>query len=103
MAANLPQFQSDDRPFQMMQNQWASILTPVLNSPIVNGRLITGQALINGATTINHRLDRKLQGWVIVGNNAAATIYDSQTTNTMPDKTLILNSSAACIVAIWVF
>lgn len=103
MAANLPQFQSTDRNFQMMQSQWSAALTPVLQSPIVNGRLITGQALINGATTINHRLDRKLQGWIIVGNNAAATIYDSQLTNTMPDKTLILNSNAACVVSVWVF
>jgi hypothetical protein len=89
--------------WNMAQNRWASILNPVVNSPIVNGRMLTNVALINGTTIVNHGLGRTLQGWIIAGINGAATIYDNQTTNQLKDLTLSLTSNAAVIAQIWVF
>lgn len=84
-------------------NKWASLLNPLLASPIVNGQLLTGIALINGTTIVNHKLGRKIQGYIVVGSSAAATIHDSQATNQMPQLTLQLISNAATTVALWVF
>ena len=97
--ATLPQ-QLD---WNMAQNRWASILNPVISSPIVNGLLLTNVSLINGTTVINHKLGRKLQGWILVGINGAATIYDNQASNQMTDLTLSLTSDADVICSIWVF
>lgn len=99
----LPQFQDDDRTLQMLQNSWASMINPVLNNPLNNGNLLKNISLVSGTNVINHLLGRKLQGWIIVGINAAATIYDNQANNQTPDKTLILISSAAATVNIEVF
>lgn len=90
-------------PIQQLQSQWASILNPVIAKQIIQGQLLTNQALINGVTPINHRLGRPLIGWIIVGINAPAIVYDSQATNQTTDLTLILNSDAACTCNIWVF
>lgn len=65
--------------------------------------MLTGVALINGSTTINHKLGRKLQGWLIIGLNGAASIYDNQANNSMKDKTLVLVSNAAVTVNLMVF
>lgn len=90
-------------PKTQSENQWASIIEPVLNAPIVDGSLMTGIVLISGTTVVNHKLGRKLVGWLIVGSNAAATVYDNQATNQTPQLTLSLTSSAAVTVNLWVF
>jgi hypothetical protein len=87
-------------PLPLMQTQWASQLDPVLGNPLVQGNLLTGIALINGVTVINHKLSRQMQGWIIVDQNAAATVYRSAALNS---STLSLTSNAAVTVALWVF
>ncbi len=87
-------------PWELAQDRWSTILSPVLNSEINQGRLITGIALINGSKVIDHKLGRKQQGYMIVDQDAAATIYRSAALN---DKTLTLTSNAICNIALWVF
>jgi hypothetical protein len=99
----LAQFQTDVQEFSLMQNSWAAAIEPLLSSPIVNGRLINDVDLIAGDTIINHRLGRKLVGWIVVGSNAAASIFDKQSLNQMPQLTLVLNSSAPVKVNLYVF
>lgn len=86
-----------------MQSQWAAQLNPVLASPGTAPLILTNQALASGTNTVNHLLGRKLQGWRIIRKRAAADIYDNQDNNQMPDKTLILISSAAVVVDLEVF
>jgi len=97
--AKLPQ----ELPWNDADNKWASILNPIVANPIVNSLILKDVVLAAGDNTINHRLGRKLQGYLIVGINAAATIYDKQSTNQMPQLTLVLNSSAPATAQILVF
>jgi hypothetical protein len=101
--ATLPQFQSDDRVVQMMQNAWASQINPILNNPTNNSLILKKIDLISGTTVVPHKLGRKLQGWKIVRQRASASIYDDQDNNQMPQLTLRLISSAAVTVDIEVF
>ena len=86
-----------------MQNRWASIINPVLSSPIVNGQLLANIDLSIGTNTINHKLGRQLKGWLIVGIDGAAQIYDNQATNQFDELTLSLTSDAAVSCSLWVF
>lgn len=99
VAGNL----SSNLPWELANNKWAASLNPLLSNPIVNGRVLSGVVLTTGANTINHGLQRKLQGYVVILKSADVTIYDSQANNQMPDFNLILNSSEAAIVSIYVF
>lgn len=100
----LPQFQSDNASFTMMQNTWATQLNPLLNNPIVNGVILKNISLAIGDNNINHTLGRNLQGWVLVRQRAVfAQVFDKQDTNPMPSKTLVLNSNAVAVVDILVF
>lgn len=99
----LPNFQSQLTEFNMMQSQWASQLNPVIANSLVQGVLLERVSLSSGLNTINHRLGRKLKGWFVTRIRGPASLYDTQDTNQMPDKTLTLNSSAAVIVDLWVF
>lgn len=96
----LPIFQSQSREMSQMQTEWASQLNPLLDMPFSSGLLLTGVHLINGVTTINHKLARKLQGYIITDIDSAATIFRSQPKNAL---TLTLTSNAATNVSLFVF
>lgn len=98
--STLPQFQSDDKDFQLMQNKWGSLLNPLLSKAILNGEVVSSVELAVGNTVVNHRLGRKPQGWMITDIDAASTIYRSAA---FSELTLTLNSSAAATADIYVF
>lgn len=100
---SLTQFQDDDQTFQQMQNQWASVLNPVLRVPLNSGFTLTNIQLVTGANSINHLLQRPLQGWFLVRQRGPASVYDAQDTNSTPGITLNLVSSASVSVDIFVF
>jgi|WetSurMetagenome_2_1015567.scaffolds.fasta_scaffold703717_2 hypothetical protein len=99
----LPQFNTDDRPLSLMQNAWATKLNPLLDHPFFNGHILEKVSLGTGSNVVNHLLNRKLLGWVIVRRRANATVYDTQDTNALPDKTLTLVASTNVVVDIFVF
>lgn len=99
----LPRFQGDSDIFNMMQTKWASILNPLLANPLIQGQLLQDVPLINGTVEVSHGLGRKLVGWIIVGINASATVYDNQASNRIPDLTLSLTSNAVATAQLYVF
>lgn len=100
---SLPIFHGVSKDLSLLQTAWANIINPVVDLPLVQGLIIKNQALVNGSTVINHRLGRKLQGWIVVRQRAAASIYDTQDSNPSPNLTLTLVSDAVVSVDIYVF
>ena len=87
-----------------VQTNISNAIRPLLSSPIVNGFILSGVALTNGTrNVIDHKLNRALVGWFIIGSNAGATVWDEQNTNTTPERTLFLQCSANVTVNLWVF
>ncbi len=87
----------------MLQTTWSAAISPALSSEIVNGVLLKNISLVVGSNQVNHRLGRKLQGWLIVRKRAAGAFYDTQDTNRMADKTLLLVSDSVVNVDLWCF
>lgn len=87
-------------PIDLMQTKWAAQLNPVISNPLNSISILKNISLVNGATSINHKLGQMQQGWMILDVDAAATIYRSQAFN---DKTLTLTSNAACTVTLGVY
>jgi hypothetical protein len=100
MTPNLPIYQVKDKTLMQLQTVWKSQLTPAIQSPIIQGLQLDGVKLLVGANTINHLLQRQMQGWMIVDINGAAAIYRSQPLN---DTTLTLTSNAIVTVSIWAY
>lgn len=97
---SLPSFQTDDLALSLMQTRWATELNPLLANPVLLGNNLTNIALKIGTTAINHKLGRKMQGWILTDVDGAASIYRSVGFN---DLTLTLISNAAVTVNIYVF
>lgn len=99
----LPIFQTQVRELSQMQTQWASQLNPVVASPIVLGHQLKNVELASGSNVVNHGLGKTLTGWFIVRQRSAATMYDTQDSNQMPQLTLNLTASAPVSIDLWVY
>lgn len=86
-------------PWDLASPRWASILNPLLASPLTQGQQISVD-LVAGANTIYHSLGQAPQGWIVVDVNAAITLFRSQPFNT---KTLTLTASAPATASIYIF
>lgn len=98
--AQLPLYKNDNPEFQWMQAKWKSALDPILANPVINGLQLPDITLIAGTNVINHRLNRKMQGWMVTDTNSPYMPYRSAAFN---DSTLTLTSSVSCTVSLWVF
>jgi len=103
MAKQLPTIQNVDRTLSMLQSQWKAILDNLLAAPMSEYVMLSDLKLVSGSNVINHKLGRKLVGYVVTLKSAASDIHDNQTVNTMPDKTLILVASAPVTLSLMVF
>ena len=89
-------------PFDQLLTKWSSELNPLLANPLNNSQILENVVLIDGTNVINHKLGRVMQGWFIIDQNAAASIYRVPT-SPFNNLTLTLSSSAAVTVNIGVF
>lgn len=100
---SIAKVQTNNREVNQLQSNILSYLNTLGQNALLSGTILTEQSLVNGSNTINHKLDRKLQGWFIIRQRGPASIYDNQDSNTSPNRTLILISSADVSVDIFVF
>ncbi len=99
----LPLQQTDNKDLSILQTKWKSILDPVLSNPLIAPVILPGVVLYSGTNVVNHRLGKKLTGWIVIGNSASTTFYDKQASNQQPQLTLVLNASGDCTVSLLVF
>lgn len=99
----LAQVQSNDLKLEQIQAASRTATQSSRSNPINGGTILVSIELSSGDNTISHKLSQKPQGWFIVRQRGAATIYDKQDDNQNADKTLVLNSSADVTVDIFVF
>lgn len=92
--------QSASRELNQFQSNVATVLNPILKNAISSGVILEGIDLISGTTSIPHTLGRTQQGWFLTDIDGAATVYRSSAFN---NTTLVLTSSAAVTVNIYVF
>lgn len=121
MAAKIPLVVTQDRTQNLYQTQLGKSLTPILQCPVSYGLVIQSITidnsnnrvqsnflnLVSGANIIQHQLGRKPQGYFIVRQKSAASIYDTwdtQNIDSQPLETVVtFNSSANVTVSIWIF
>lgn len=99
--SNIELIQTQDQDVNQLQINIKKVLTPLINNPLLGGNVLQS-TLATGDNKISHGLNRALQGWVIVDVNGITDVYRNQG-NFDPTKILVLNSSAAVSVSLYVF
>ena len=110
-APVIPTTQSDR---QIMEAITLALRKLYATIALINGRLLTTSATANGQSVplvltagkdnaVQHSLGRPARGWFVVNANAAATLYQSASTNPAPNQQILLVTSATVTVSLWVF
>lgn len=80
-------------------NEWTS---QIINIPILDGVLLENIPLTVNSRQVQHKLGRRIRGWIIIKQNADAVIYDDSAN--YDNKTFIkLKATANVTVSLWVF
>jgi hypothetical protein len=95
--------QTTNREVNQLQSNILTYLNTLGQNAINSGVILKDQSLKSGTNTISTKLERPLQGWFIVRQRSAASIYDNQDNNKDNSRTLILISNADVSVDIFVF
>lgn len=98
-----PHIQSDSREVNMLQDNIINALNPLLSLPLSDSNLIRGVELLTGSNSINHGLGRPLIGWILTRKDADENVYDNQSNNPLPERTLLLVSTGDVSVDVMVF
>lgn len=100
--SQLPIYHGASREMSLMQTQWASLINPAINAPLLQGNYLNNIALVSGDNTINHLLGRAYQGWLLTGMHGAfIELYDVP--SPMPTLTLVLNANTSGSISLYVF
>jgi hypothetical protein len=102
-VSRLRRVQTPDREINQLQSNVAEILEPLSSNALSSGYVLSSVVLAVGDNAVNHKLNRTLIGWFIVRKRGTSVIYDKQDANTQKNVTLVLNSSLAETVDIYVF
>lgn len=87
-----------------LQSNSEAVFKDIVRRLVLDGQLLKDISLTTGQTnSVDHKLQRKLVGYFLVGNSANSVVYDSQASNQTPDLTLNLLCSANTTVSLWVF
>lgn len=82
----------------------SDMLRPLLAKEILDGRLVSEISLATGVTNhVSHKLQRAIQGWIVVKSNADSRFWDGEDSNINRQAFLDLHCSANCVVSLWVF
>lgn len=104
MTSKFDSVRTKDANLQALQESAKATADEVSGCPLIDGRLIESIVIVLGTPkVVQHGLGRKLKGWLMVRKSAGASIWDSQSTNALATKSLVLNASANVTVSLWVF
>lgn len=86
---------------QRQHDSTLAAITPVLNSQIVYGNLVTAE-VVSGDNVIPHNLGRPYIMWIVAGTNNSAIAPEETAVNNIKDKVLVLTCAAAGTLKLWI-
>jgi hypothetical protein len=96
---SLKKLASDSAEFNRFQEYVQATLGPLLQSPLLDGVLISGVALTTAPLEIDHKLGRQPQGWILVSPDAEETVWQVS----VDKRTLVLQASGSLTSNLWIF
>jgi hypothetical protein len=93
------------REVQQYCDNLAARVDEICRIPTLRGNLIDGVTLSTSVsgTVVSHGLGRAYRGWIVVRVSAATAPIIDELASSDATKALVLRTSQACTVSVWVF
>ena len=86
-----------------VQGYIAAALNPLFQLPFASGNRVQDLDITTADTIVDHGLEQKPEGWIVLKQDAAQVIYESATTNDFPEATIILQAGGTVTVDLFFF
>lgn len=104
MAKTFRRINSESTDLNKVQDNIDNAFSYLVQDPFTSAVLLKNIKLTAGNDNIiNHKLGRNLIGWILVRKRGPGDIWDKQDENTIPNLTLILNTSQDVVVDLRVY
>ena len=97
------QLATGSAPVDQVQGYIATALNPLLQLPFASGNRIQDVEITTADTIVDHGLEQKPEGWIILKQNAAQVIYESATVNDFSKTTVILKAGGTVTCDLFFF
>ena len=94
--------QPDSYDSDVIQRNTKEFVKQLEDNIILDGILLNDIVITTADTVIEHKLNRKFQGWMIVRKNANADVWESAT-QTLESKFITLKSDTTVTVSIYIY
>jgi len=81
----------------------ATALNPLFQLPFASGNRVQDLDITTADTIVDHGLEQKPEGWIVLKQNAAQVIYESATVNDFPETTVILKAGGTVTADLFFF
>jgi len=97
------QLSTGSAPVDQVQGYIATALHPLFQLPFASGFKVADLEITTADTVVDHGLEQKPEGWLILKQNAAQVIYESATVNDFPETTVILKAGGTVTADLFFF
>lgn len=95
---------TEDDLLNRVQDRISDVIAAIQLSDIIDGVSLRNVSLVAGQDNfVNHKLNRKLRGWIVTRVRGNSVLWDLQDDNDAPTRTLNLRCSQDVIIDLWVF
>lgn len=95
---------SETDELNQVQGRLKQIFEPLLRSEIINGVLLKNIELKSGVSNmVSHKLNREIQGYILIDQNASALIYRVVTKASIKTQYIDLRTNQDVKISIWIF
>lgn len=100
----LDQFHTTNQDLAKFQASVERALAGLQGKQLPRGLLLSNINLDSSQdNAVQHKLNRRYLGYIIVDKNANAQIWTSVTLNNFKEKQVVLNTSSNVVVSLWIF
>ena len=92
-----------DQNLETTQSNSESLWNDIRNHPLLKGRLIENIEITTASLNVEHKLNRKPRGYIVVKKNANINIFDNALSDSLAKKFINLDASGSGTITIWVF
>jgi len=90
---------TSDTQLQRLQDNVSNAISEIIRIPLLDGRLVTQTFPASVSTTIEHKLQRDPLGWIVVGKNAAADMWEIS----KDSRFIALQTDQDVTITFWIF
>jgi hypothetical protein len=90
---------TSDTQLQRLQDNVSNAISEILRVGLLDGRLFTQTFTASADTTIEHKLQREPLGWIVIGKNATADVWEVS----KDSRFIVLQADQNVTITFWIF